>query len=160
MGEELKLSQIQRLRTRLHLLLVAIRKRLTVGARAVLIEGNRVLLIRHTYLPGWQFPGGGVEPGETAATAAAREMLEEAGYAVEGQPVLHGLFLNRIAGGARDHVAVYVWRSAQQERAFKANIEIADCRWFEIDALPADIEAGTARRIREIANGDAPPAEW
>ena len=34
---------------------------------------------------------GGVEPGETAETAAARETLEETGFACDGRPVLHGL---------------------------------------------------------------------
>jgi 8-oxo-dGTP pyrophosphatase MutT (NUDIX family) len=160
MSGELKLTRIQWLRTRLHLFLVAVRKRLTVGVRGVVLDGDRVLLIRPTYLPGWQFPGGGVEPGETAAAAAAREVLEETGVAVEGQPLLHGLFLHRIAGSARDHVAVYVWRSSRTSRAFRANLEIADCRWFALDALPAELEAGTGRRLREIREGLQPPAAW
>lgn len=160
MADTLKLTRWQRLRTRLHLFLVALRKRLTVGCRAVLLDGNRVLLIRHTYLPGWQFPGGGVEPGETAERAAAREAMEETGYAVSGRPTLHGLYLNRVAGGARDHVAVYVWRECSEQRAFKPNLEIADLRWFDVTALPADIEPGTARRLAEILGERPPDPEW
>ena len=39
---------------------------LTVGVRAVVIDGEgRVFLIKHSYVPGWQLPGGGVEIGET-----------------------------------------------------------------------------------------------
>lgn len=155
-----KLSQWQVFRTRLHLFAVAVRKRLTVGVRAVLIMDRSVLLIRHTYVPGWHFPGGGVEPGETAEAAAAREAAEETGYGVAGRPVLHGLFLNRVAGGRRDHVAVYLWRTFRAQRAFSPNIEIAECRWFPIDALPADIEPGTARRIDEIFAGAAAADEW
>ena len=118
MKDETKLTPLQRWRTRAHLLLTALRKRLTVGVRAVLLDGRKVLLVKHTYTPGWQFPGGGVEPGETAETAAAREALEETGYAVDGRPVLHGLFLNRIAGGKRDHVAVYIWRDFRSQLEF------------------------------------------
>src|SRR6185312_14115424 len=150
MNDNTRLSRWQRVRTRLHPLVTALRKRLTVGVRTVLIDGDKVLLVKHTYTPGWQFPGGGVEPGETAETAAAREALEETGYAVDGRPELHGLFLNRIAGGRRDHVAVYIWREFRSQLEFAPNLEIAECGWFDVDALPADVGKGTARRVREI----------
>jgi 8-oxo-dGTP pyrophosphatase MutT (NUDIX family) len=160
MNDVLKLTALQRVRTRLHLFVSGVRKRLTVGVRGVLIDGDRVLLVLHTYLPGWQFPGGGVEPGETAEFAAAREVLEETGYEVSGRPVLHGLFLNRIAGGSRDHVAVYVWRQVRQVREFRPNIEIKDCRWFDMNALPEDVGQGTRARIAEIRDGLPPSLEW
>jgi 8-oxo-dGTP pyrophosphatase MutT (NUDIX family) len=56
----------QRMLSRFYLTVIGIKRRMTLGVRVVLLDGNRVFLIRHTYLPGWQFPGGGVEPGETA----------------------------------------------------------------------------------------------
>lgn len=160
MSDELTLSRWQLFRTRLHLFQAGVRRRMTVGVRAVILDGEQVLLIRHTYLPGWQFPGGGVEPGETAETAGAREAGEETGVVPVGRPALHGLFLNRLAGGARDHVAVYVWRQSRQERVFQPNIEIAECQWFPLDALPEGMEAGSLRRLREIAAGTQPDAEW
>lgn len=162
MAQDLKLSKWQRYRTRLHLFLVGIRKRLTVGVRAVLIDQRqrRVLLVRHTYLPGWHFPGGGVEPYETAELAAQRETMEETGYAVEGRPELLGLYLNRIAGGARDHVAVYIWREFKTQLEFAPNMEIAELGWFPVDALPENVEAGTRRRILEIFDKLRPANEW
>ena len=160
MNEDTRLSPLQRVRTRLHLFLTAVRKRLTVGVPAVLVDGDKVLLVKHTYTPGWQFPGGGVEPGETAEAAAAREALEETGYLAEGRPQLAGLYLNRIAGGRRDHVALYVWHSFRKQRPFRPNLEIAQCQWFDMNDLPPDVGQGTARRIREIVEGTPPAAEW
>jgi 8-oxo-dGTP pyrophosphatase MutT (NUDIX family) len=57
------------------------------SARVLLIDAaDRVLLIRSLLVPGqpdsghaWFTPGGGIEPGEDLATAAARELREEIG---------------------------------------------------------------------------------
>ena len=55
------------LRARLFHLFFLIRRPVTLGVRAVIHDraAGTVLLIRHTYVPGWQLPGGGVEIGET-----------------------------------------------------------------------------------------------
>ncbi len=53
-----------------------------LGAIAVVVEDNRVLLVKRTKDPDaglWGFPGGHVEWGETALDAAARELQEETG---------------------------------------------------------------------------------
>ena len=156
----MQMSGWQVLRSAVHLYWVGVRRRMVIGARLMLIQNGKVLLVKHTYTPGWQFPGGGVEPGETAEAAAAREALEETGYLAEGRPRLAGFYLNRIAGGRRDHVALYVWHSFRKQRPFRPNLEIAQCQWFDMNDLPPDVGQGTARRIREIVEGTPPAAEW
>ena len=153
MAEPMGMNSWQKVRTWVHLFAVGVTRRMVLGARAALIDGDKVLLLRHTYTPGWHFPGGGVEPGETAEQAARREAEEETGYRVEGGASLLGLYLQRHAATNRDHVAVYVYRSWTQLRPFTANGEIVEIGWFAFDALPADTDPGTARRVAEIAAG-------
>jgi 8-oxo-dGTP diphosphatase len=53
-----------------------------LAALAVTLRGDDVLLVRRRNPPDaglWGFPGGHVDPGETALTAAARELAEETG---------------------------------------------------------------------------------
>ncbi|MER8183111.1 NUDIX hydrolase [Kitasatospora sp. NPDC094015] len=42
-------------------------------------ETGRVLLVKPTYKPGWEIPGGYLHPGETPSEGAAREVEEELG---------------------------------------------------------------------------------
>src|SRR5271163_817607 len=63
-----------RLRSRAAHLSFLLMRPMTLGVRAVVIDDNdRVLLVRHGYVSGWHFPGGGVEVGETCSQALARE---------------------------------------------------------------------------------------
>lgn len=155
------MSRWQRVRTRAHLFIVGVRRRMVLGTRAALLDGDRVLLLRHTYMPGWHFPGGGVEPGETAEAAARREAEEETGLRVEGSMRLLGLYLQVHEATNRDHVAVYVGRSFREVKPFRPNGEIAEIGWFPLDRLPEEVNPGTARRIAEIASGtDDLPGLW
>ena len=84
-----------RLRSRLAHFGFLIARPMTLGVRAVVIDREEgVLLVRHGYVSGWHFPGGGVEVGETCMEALARELEEEANVALEAPPLLHGVFFN------------------------------------------------------------------
>lgn len=133
---------------------------MTLGVRAVVLDrDNRVFLVRHTYVSGWHLPGGGVETGETFRDALRRELAEEGRIELTGEPVLHGLFLNRHVS-PRDHIAIYVVRHFRQDRLPEPNREIAACGFFEIEALPAETTAGTRLRISEVVEGRAPMPTW
>ncbi|MFE7724836.1 NUDIX domain-containing protein [Streptomyces anthocyanicus] len=61
----------------------------TVAAGVLLFdERDRVLLVDPTYKPGWEFPGGVVEPGEAPARAGMREVAEETGLSLRDVPAL------------------------------------------------------------------------
>ena len=133
---------------------------LTLGAQGcVLDSGNRVLLIRHTYRPGWHFPGGGVEIGETAETALARELSEEAGILIDGKPKLFGIYSHHDVFPG-DHIVLYVLRSWRQPAVPGPNREIAGQAFFSGTDLPPDINPPTAARVKEILEGRAPAPMW
>lgn len=131
---------------------------MTLGARvAVLDDRGQVMLVRHSYAPGWILPGGGVEKGETLAQAALREIREEAGIIGEA-PVLHGIFSNDPVFKG-DHVACFIVRKFSQAD-WKSNFEIAEAKFFSVANLPAETTGGTRRRLGEIIENKPLSEMW
>jgi ADP-ribose pyrophosphatase YjhB (NUDIX family) len=126
------------------------RRGLTLGAQGVVIDAeDHVLLVRHSYRPGWWFPGGGVEWGETLETALARELDEEVGVRLTGPPLLHGVFAN-FASFPGDHIAVFVVRQFERAEDYRRRGEIAEAAMFERRKVPELINPGTRARLDEI----------
>jgi len=132
---------------------------MTLGVRGVVIDSEgRVLLVEHTYTHGWYLPGGGIERGETAETALARELVEEAGVRLTGAARLVSFHSNH-ANHRGDHILVY---RCEQWEACEATSrgEIAQRGWFAPDALPDGIKPGHRRRIEEAFGARAPDVLW
>lgn len=135
------------------------KRSLTLGARvAVIDDKNNFLLVKQSYAPGWLFPGGGVEFGETCEQAALRELHEEAEVTPTGPLKLHGVFSNH-ARFPGDHLVVYTLREFTWN-GFRPTSEIVEARFFAPHELPTDTMMSTRRRIDEIL-GKAPMSlEW
>jgi 8-oxo-dGTP pyrophosphatase MutT (NUDIX family) len=132
---------------------------MTLGVRGLVVDKDqRIFLVTHTYARGWQLPGGGVEAGETAAEALARELFEEGNIEILEPPKFHGLFFNSRVS-RRDHVALFVVRAFRQQSAPKPNHEIAAHGFFPFDALPDNTTPATRARIAEVMAG-MPISEW
>lgn len=133
---------------------------MTLGVRAMLLKDGQVVLVRHSYVPGWYFPGGGVEVGESVGEALAREVAEEVGAVLTGPAELFGLYRNAHAD-ARDHVALFVCRAWERRKTLTLpNLEIVACELFPLDALPTETSHGTKARLREVLGGEPPSPDW
>ena len=136
------------------------RRGITLGAQGAVIDSEgRVLLVRHGYRPGWWFPGGGVEWGETLETALARELKEEVGVSVTGPFELHGVYSN-FASFPGDHIVVFVIRNWRRNGEYWKLGEIAEARMFARSELPEQTERGTRARIDEIFDSLPKTALW
>lgn len=143
-------------RASIFLFIMGFLRRMTIGVRAVLLDGDKVLLVRHSYIPGWHFPGGGVNHRETIEEGMRREVLEETGYRVDGDVVIFQTYLNQLPPH-RDHVVLYICRTFVQDHVFKPNGEIVESAWFERGALPSGTSKATRARIEEVF-GERPKA--
>lgn len=136
-----------------------LRRGLTLGVRIVVTDAEaQVLLIEHTYVPGWHLPGGGVDRGETAEAAAARELVEEAGVKLTERPRLVSVHDNgRSYPG--DHVLLYR-AGAWVPCPATSRGEIAEARFFPLDSLPEGVTRATRQRLLEVFDGADSLAIW
>ena len=128
-----------------------------VGVGAVVLDGDRVLLVRrgHEPLKGeWSVPGGAVDVGETLEAAVVRETREETGLDVEVGPIVE--VLNRIHrdadGRVRYHFVIidYLCRPAGGVLASSSDADAA--AWVSVDELVSyGVAAITAAVIRKAA---------
>jgi 8-oxo-dGTP pyrophosphatase MutT (NUDIX family) len=133
---------------------------LTMGAQGIVLDRDgRVLLVRHTYRPGWHFPGGGVERNESTMEALTRELSEEAGVELDGRPQLFAIYAN-FAVFPSDHIALYVVRSWRRRDVPVPNREIAEVGMFGVDALPDATIGPVRRRLAEVLDSRHPDLDW
>lgn len=134
---------------------------MTLGVRAIVFDekANSVFLVRHTYVPGWQLPGGGVERGETFMETLEKELREECNIVLKGSPQLFALYKNAHAS-PRDHVALYVCRQFEQTEPRLPDREIAECGFFPLDNLPEGTTPSTKRRLQEALSDLEPLPLW
>lgn len=123
------------------------------GASAIVEDGQgRVLLLRHSYVKGWQLPGGGVASGEDPERAVMRELEEEVGLTESTPPEFLALYSRKILW-VGNVIALYRLRNARID--FKPNFEVREARFFDRSALPPGTTDATRRRLAELA-GEVP----
>lgn len=129
----------------------------TLGARALIVQNNQVLLVRHTYNAGWYTVGGGIDNKESPQEALIRELYEEVGITTKEPPTLFGVYYNDFRG-RDDYVVLYIVKNF--EIVDVKSQEIAEKKWFSLSNLPSDISPATKRRIEEYLGHRVQSDKW
>jgi ADP-ribose pyrophosphatase YjhB (NUDIX family) len=131
----------------------------TLGVKVMLFNPKgELLLIRNSYGRSqlYVLPGGGVGRRETPQAAAAREILEEVGLAVQRLALVSTHF--SAAEGKRDTIHLF---SGIAEGAPQADaLEVEEAGFFPLDGLPEAVSAATLRRIAEYRGERRADGSW
>ena len=116
-------------------------ERPVIGVGAVILDGDRVLLVRRAHEPlkgEWSLPGGAVELGETLETAIAREVREETGLTVEVGPIVDVLDRLRYDpdGRVKYHYVLVDFLCRPTAGTLAAASDADAAAWATIDQLP------------------------
>lgn len=123
-----------------------------VGVGAVIVEGDRVVLVRRAAQPmagEWSIPGGLLELGETMRAGAEREAREETGLQVEAGEVLGVLdrILPDASGKPRFHYVLIDFLCRRVAGELRAGGDAAEARWVREAELQTLGVAETAVKV-------------
>ena len=126
-------------------------KPVTFGARIILANKEKVLLVQHKRPKTWNLPGGGIKKHENPALAGIRELYEETGLQIENTDYLLGTYVSKDEG-KHDTIYVYVKKVDEkflENKKVNLEIELQDAEWFDYNNLPETITRRTKYRIDE-----------
>lgn len=112
-----------------------------VAVGAVVVDGDRVLLVKRANAPlkgEWSLPGGAVEIGETLEGALVREAREETGLDVEVGPVVEVLdrIVRDAAGRVEYHYVIIDYLCRPLSGIAVSGSDADDVRWAGENELP------------------------
>lgn len=134
-----------RLAYRIQLVWWFVRRPRIEGAYVAVWSRGRVLVIRNSYRRRLSFPAGGLKRGERPRDAAARELAEEVGIAVDPSELhYHGEIVNP-SGYAEDHAHVFELRPSS---APAPRVDGREVVWAEFLRPEEALERGVVGVVR------------
>jgi 8-oxo-dGTP pyrophosphatase MutT (NUDIX family) len=132
-----------------------------VAARVLIVQNNKVLLVRESDDEWWALPGGGVDHGDTIESTLTREVEEELGVPADKvssdfQIVYYNIG-NVVNGVPRMNL---FFKASIQEGQLQNTDHVSEWRWFtKEEFMEADLHASFDKTKLAIVIFDAVPKD-
>lgn len=134
-----------------------------VGVGGVIVDGDRVVLIKRKYEPlagRWSIPGGTLEVGEGLEEGVARELVEETGLVVRVGPVVEVFdrILRDEDGRVKYHFVLVDYLCLPVGGSLQAGDDVSDAEWVGFgDLAPYDL---TVKATEVLRRAERMPHTW
>lgn len=122
-----------------------------LGVNTAIFKDGKILLTRREDFRVWCLPGGSVDPGESVAQAAAREVREEVGLEVRLTRLV-GIYSRPGWFDGGYHIVVFAAEQTGGALRLEPR-EVVEAGYFDPAALPDGLLIGHRRRILDAAAG-------
>jgi 8-oxo-dGTP pyrophosphatase MutT (NUDIX family) len=128
------------------------------GTNAIVEQADgTVILVRHRYMPGLCFPGGGVGAGEPPQQAVMRELQEEIGVTCADSVEFLGLYTRKVWWTTN---VITLFRVRGAKINFKPSLEISEVVAADPHSPPQDTSPATRRRLAEFTGAVPVSPYW
>ncbi len=120
----------------------------TFGARAIILNKNKILLVKNfLYNKYWLLPGGGINRKKMPEKGLMRELKEELNLSISKIDYKLGEYKSQ---GESKRDIIYIFVINLDSSHFSKQWELDDARWFDLSNLPENLSPATSRRIQEF----------
>ncbi len=134
-----------------------LRRPTTHGSLVALWNRGEVLLVRNSYVPYYSLPGGYLRRGETARSAAVRELREEIGLSAAPDALVPVLDRTHEWEGKHDHVEIFALDVPIRPDIGVDHREVVEASWWRPERaltrpLPPFANRARARPARRVVD--------